>query len=113
MRVFGELRRRNVFKVSIAYAILTWLIIKTLGTLSPASGSGHRTIQFVVLALILCFPVIVLFARAYEITPEGLRPASQVERTQNMARETGRKLNQALITLVAIALLVLLVDRLL
>ena len=112
MRVFGAPRSRNVFKVSLAYVILAWLIIKTVGSLSPVSAAGHRATQFIVLALILCFPVIVLIARAYDITPDGLKPTSQLERTQSMTRETGRKLNLALITLVAVALLVLLLDRL-
>ena len=62
MRVFGELRRRNVFKVSVAYTILSWLLVKLGDTLSPLIGVGDRAIQIFIMVLILGFPVIVLFA---------------------------------------------------
>jgi Na+/melibiose symporter-like transporter len=106
MRVFGELRRRNVFKVSVGYTILAWLLVKLVDSLLPVIGAGDRAIQIFTLLLILCFPVIVLFAWAYEITPEGLKPTSQVDKTQSITRETGRKLNYALLVLLGIAAVV-------
>lgn len=111
MHVFGELRRRNIFKVSVGYAILGWLLIKLVDSLSPVLGTDERAVQIFALLLILCFPVIVLFAWAYEITPEGLKPTSQVERTKSITRETGRKLNYIVLSLLVIAVLVLLADR--
>jgi hypothetical protein len=63
--IFGELRRRNVFKVSVAYAILSWLLVRLFDTLSPLIGAGDRAIQILTLLLILGFPIIVLFAWAY------------------------------------------------
>ena len=111
MRVIGELRRRNVFKVSVAYTILAWLLVKLADTLSPAIDAGDRAIQILTLLLILGFPVIVLFAWACEITPEGLRPTSKVDRTQSITAETGRKLNVAVLVLLGIAAIVLLVEK--
>jgi hypothetical protein len=111
MHVFGELRRRNVFKVSVAYTILSWLLIKLVDTLSPAIGAGDRAIQIFTMVLILGFPVIVLFAWAYEITPGGLRPTSQVDKTQSITKETGRKLNYALFILLGIAAVVFLAEK--
>lgn len=111
MRVIGELRRRNVFKVSVAYTILAWLLVKLADTLSPAIGAGDRAMQIVTLLLILCFPVIVLFAWACEITPEGLKPTSKVDRTQSITAETGRKLNVAVLVLLGIAAIVLLAEK--
>ena len=111
MRVFGELRRRNIFKVSVAYAILSWLLVRLVDTVSPFIGAGDRTLQIFTMALILGFPIIVLFAWAYEITPGGLKPTSQVDKTQSITRETGRKLNFALLILLAIAAIVYLVDK--
>lgn len=108
MRVFGELRRRNVCKVCVGYTILAWLLVKLFDSLSPALGTGDRAIQVFAMLLILGFPVIVLFAWAYEITPEGLKPTSQVEKTQSITRQTGRKLNYILMALLIIAAIVIL-----
>ena len=111
MRVFGELRRRNVFKVSVGYTILGWLLVRLFDSLAPAIGTGDRAIQVFAMLLILGFPVIVLFAWAYEITPEGLKPTSQVEKTQSITKETGRKLNYLLTVLLAIAAVVILAEN--
>jgi hypothetical protein len=107
VRVFGELRRRNVFKVSVAYTVLSWLLVKLVDALSPVIGAGDRVIQIVTLLLILGFPVIVLFAWACELTPEGVRPTSSVEKSKSITAETGRKLNVVLVTLLVIAAIVL------
>ena len=111
MRVFGELRRRNVFKVSVAYSILSWLLVRLTDTLSPVIGAGDRAIQILTLLLILGFPVVVLFAWACEITPEGLKPTSQVDRSNSITEETGRKLNYALLILLSIVAIVLLAEQ--
>ena len=106
MSVFGELRRRNVFKVSVAYAIVSWLLIKLVDALSPIVGAGDRVIQILTLLLILGFPVIVLFAWSCELTHEGLKPTSQIDKSQSITAETSRKLNYVLATLLVIAAIV-------
>ena len=113
MRVFGELRRRNVFKASVAYTILAWLLVKLVDVLSPAINPGDRALQILGLIFILGFPIVVLFAWAYEITPEGIRPTSHVDKSKSITTETGRKLNFILLTLLAIASVVLLAENLL
>lgn len=95
----------------MAYTILAFVLVRLLDILSPVIGTGQRAIQVFTVALILGFPVIVLFAWAYEITPEGLKPTSQVDKTQSITRETGRKLNLAVAVLFAVAVAVLLADR--
>jgi hypothetical protein len=107
------MRRRNVFKVSVAYTILSWLLIKFVDSLSPVTGTNDRVIQIVTMVLILAFPIIVLFAWAYEITPVGLKPTSQVDKTQSITAETGRKLNYTLLILLGIAAVVFLVENIL
>ena len=111
MRVLGELRRRNVFKFSVAYTILSWLLVKLVDTLSPAINPGDRVLQILGLIFILGFPIAVLFAWAYEITPEGIRPTSHVDKSKSITTETGRKLNFILLTLLAVASVVLLVEN--
>jgi len=100
--VFGELRRRNVFKVSVAYVIVSWLLVKLVDALLPLLGGSDRVIQILTLLLILGFPVIVLFAWSCELTHEGLKPTSQIDKTQSITR----KLNYALGTLFVIAAIV-------
>ena len=112
MRVFGELRRRNVFKVSVAYTILSWLLVRLIDILTPTVGAEDRVIQILTLVLILGFPVIVLFAWAYELTPDGLRPTSHVDKSKSITVETGKKLNYILLAILAIAAAVLLADML-
>ena len=107
----AELRRRNVFKVSVAYTILSWMLIRMVSALTPALGTGDRVIQIFTLLLILCFPVIVLFAWAYEFTPEGFKLTSNVEKTNSITAETGRKLNYLLLALVALAMAVFIVEN--
>lgn len=111
MHVFGELRRRNVFKVCVGYAILVWLLVRLFDSVSPAFGTDERAVHIFALLLLLAYPVIVLFAWAYEITPEGLKPTSQVDKTQSITRETGRKLNYVLLVLLAVAAVVFLADQ--
>ena len=111
MRLFGELRRRNVFKVCVAYAVLSWLLVKLIDALSPMIGAGDRLIQILTLVLILGFPVIVLFAWAYEITPEGLKPTSQVDKSKSITADTGRKLNYLVFIILGIATVVLVAEN--
>ena len=106
-----ELRRRNVFKASVAYTILSWLLVKLVDTLSPAINQGDRVLQILGLIFILGFPIAVLFAWAYEITPEGIRPTSHVDKSKSITTETGRKLNFILLTLFAVASIVLLAEN--
>ena len=103
MQVLGELRRRNVFKVSVAYLLLAWLLIRMANAMIGIPGSGDRIVQILTLVLILGFPIIVLFAWSCEITPTGLRPTSQIDKTQSITTETGRKLNYVLLALLALA----------
>jgi hypothetical protein len=103
MRIFGEMRRRNVFKVSVVYVLSSWLLIRLVNSLTFDSGLADRGVQILTLLLILGFPVVILFAWAYEITPQGLKPTAGVLKTQSITAETGRKLNYLLLALIALS----------
>ncbi len=103
MQVIGELRRRNVFKVSVAYMLLSYLLIRMASAVTGFPETGGRIVQILTLVLILGFPIIVLFAWSCELTTEGLRPTSQVKRSKSITSETGRKLNYVLLALLALA----------
>ena len=69
---FSELKRRNVYKVAVAYAVVSWLIIQVATQLFPFFEIPNWAVRLVVLILILGFPVALILAWAFEITPEGI-----------------------------------------
>ncbi len=102
MSIFAELKRRNVIRVAIAYVITAWLILQVadvvLGNIE-APGWVFRTILLVV---ILGFPLAMIFAWAFELTPEGLKRESEVDRAQSVTQQTGRKLDRAIIAVLVV-----------
>lgn len=111
MALVGELRRRNIFKVSMAYTIVSWITVQVADVILPTFQAPDWVMQVLVLFLILAFPVAVLLAWAFELTPQGLKPTSDVDQTQSITVETGQKLNHVVIALLGIAVVVLIIDN--
>ena len=111
MALVGELRRRNIFKVSLAYMIVSWITVQVADVILPTFQAPDWVMQVLVLFLILAFPVAVLLAWAFELTPQGLKPTSDVDQTQSITVETGQKLNHVVIALLGIAVVVLIIDN--
>jgi len=107
----GELRRRNIFKVSLAYAIVSWLLVQIADVILPTFNAPGWVMQVLILFLILTFPIAVLLAWAYELTPTGLVATADVDRTQSITVQTGHKLNHIVIALLGIAVVFLVVDN--
>jgi adenylate cyclase len=76
---FGELKRRNVYKVAIAYAIVAWLLIQAASILFPTFEAPSWMMKIFVTLAILGFPIALLFAWAFELTPEGLKRTEDVD----------------------------------
>ena len=113
MSLFSELRRRNVLKVALLYVfaslLILWIVDRAIsGFVMPAWTS-----QFVLLLLIIGFPVALSFAWVYEITPQGLKKGVDVDQTQSIVYKTGQKLNAAVAVLGVLGLAALLGERLL
>ncbi len=108
--LFTELRRRNVFKVGAAYAIVAWLLIEVSSVLLPTFNAPEWIMQVFTLFVILGFPVALLLAWAYEITPEGIKADSDVPR-DNITPATGQRLNYAIVGLLVLAVGVMFVDN--
>ena len=105
---FAELRRRNVYKVAVAYAIVAWLLIQVATQTFPFFEIPNWCVRLVIVLLLLGFPIAVILAWAYELTPEGIKRTEDVAPEQSIKRGTGRKLNSLIIgvLLCAIAFLV-------
>jgi len=107
LSLFTELKRRNVFRVAAAYIIVGWLLLQVSDTLVPALHLPEVFNSAVAFILIIGFPIAVILAWAYEITPEGLKKEIEVDRSQSITDRTGRKLDFAIITVLAIAIVYL------
>lgn len=107
MSLVSELKRRNVFKVTAAYIIVAWLLLQISDTLVPALRLPVWFHSGVAFLLIMGFPVAIIFAWAFELTPEGLKKEKEVDRSQSITHETGKKMNFAIIAVLAIAVVFL------
>ena len=70
---FGELKRRNVYKVGVAYAVVAWLLMQIASQIFPFFEIPNWVVRLVVLLLIIGFPVALIIAWAFEVTPEGVK----------------------------------------
>ena len=111
MSFFAELKRRNVFKVGIAYGIVAWLLIQVSDALVPALHLPEWFNSGVAFVLILGFPIAVIFAWAFEMTPEGIKKEKDVDRSQSITTVTSQKLNNAIIGLLVVTLGYFAIDK--
>jgi len=100
---FAELKRRNVYKVAVAYAVVSWLLIQVATQVFPFFEIPNWAVRLVVLLLILGFPVALILSWAFEITPEGIKRESEVAHEQSTARHTGRRIVGLTIVVAVIA----------
>ncbi len=105
--LLSELRRRNVFRVATVYLIASWLLIQVAETVFPALQLPEWTVTFIVVVLAILFPIAVIFAWAFELTPEGLRKTAEVEPASSITARTGQKINYLIIGILAAAVLFL------
>src|SRR5947199_8416993 len=76
---FAELKRRNVYKVAVAYAIVGWLLVQVTTQVFPIFEIPNWALRLIVLAIIVGFPVALVIAWAFELTPEGLKRTEDVD----------------------------------
>jgi TolB-like protein len=111
MPFLEELKRRNVVKVALAYLALGWLVIEVTATVTPLLNLPAWLPQVVLWIGIVGFPFVAVFAWIFELTPEGLKRESELERPSAGARTTARRIDYVTMVLVALAVLVFAVDR--
>ena len=103
-KLLQELKRRNVFRVSVAYIVVAWLIIQVIETVSDPLGLPDWTEAFFIVLLLAGLPVIVLFSWAFELTPDGLKKTKDVDTSESVTSVTGKKLNHTIIIVLVLAL---------
>src|ERR687887_364540 len=90
---FGELKRRNVYRVAVAYGVVAWLLIQIASQVFPFFDIPNWAVRLIVLLLAIGFPVALILAWAFELTPEGIKHTEAVAPGESMMPRTGRKLD--------------------
>lgn len=111
MSFFNELKRRNVFRVGFAYAVVGWLVAQVADLAFESFGAPDWVMKTLLFLLLIGFMAALFIAWAYEITPEGVKRAEDVHPNQSVTHQTGRKLDRLVIVVLLLSVAVLLFDR--
>jgi len=111
LTIFAELKRRNVFRVAIAYVVASWVLIQIIDVVSPVFEIPEWAPKLIFVLLAIGLVPALVFAWAFELTPEGIKKDSEVDRSASVAHETGRKLNYVITGFLFVAVSLLLVER--
>jgi TolB-like protein len=101
---FEELKRRNVVRVGVVYLIAAWLLAQVADLMLESFHAPDWVIQAILVVLIIGFPLALIFAWAYELTPEGLKREKDVDRSQSITHKTGHTLDRSIIAILVVAL---------
>ncbi|WP_395075816.1 tetratricopeptide repeat protein [Hyphococcus sp.] len=111
-KLFNELGRRNVFRVAGVYGVVGWLLAQVAATLENAIGLPSWFDGFVVATLLIGFPVAMILAWAFEMTPEGMKPTASVPEGASITAKTGKTLDYVIIGGLALVAVMIVADRL-
>jgi hypothetical protein len=98
---FAELKRRNVYKVAVAYAVVAWLLVQITTQVFPIFEIPNWALRLIVLAIIIGFPIALVIAWAFELTPEGIKRTEDVD----LAAQTRQKPHAWIYVVIVAALL--------
>src|SRR5262244_562821 len=109
--LFTELKRRNVIRATILYLGAVWALAQGISQLGPPLGAPEWALRWFLVAAGIGFPFWIAFAWFYEFTPEGLMRESEIDPAKSITYHSGRKLDFAIIGVLAVAVVLLLTDR--
>jgi len=101
---FNELKRRNVIKVTVAYIVMAWLVMQVADVILNNIVAPGWVFHVLLLFLAVGFPFAIFFAWAFELTPDGIKKEIDVDRSQSITKQTGRKLDFTIIAILVLAL---------
>ncbi len=111
MSIFAELKRRNVFRVGIAYVLMGWVLLQGADFGFDLIGAPNWVIQALSIVVVIGLPIALFFAWAFEMTPEGIKREADVDRTQSITPKTGRKLDYFIIGVLGLVIVFMAVER--
>ena len=111
MSFISELKRRNVFKVGIAYAITSWIVLQLTDVVGNILALPEWVPKLILLLLVAGLAPALILAWAFELTPEGVKREKDIDPSQSITPQTGKKLNNTILVLMALAIGYLLFDK--
>ena len=111
MSFFNELKRRNVFRVGIAYVLTGWLLLQAADFAFDLIGAPNWVIQAISVVVVIGLPIALIFAWAFEMTPEGIKREADVDRGESITPRTGRKLDTTIIAILVLVIITMAVER--
>ncbi len=111
MSLFEELKRRNVLRVAIAYLAGGWLLVQIVDTISPAFNLSDSAVRVTVIVFAIGLIPTLIIAWAFELTPDGLKKDSDVDRSHSFTPQTGKKLDRIIMVVLALALSYFVFDK--
>ncbi len=111
MSLFEELKRRNVFRVGVAYIVASWVLLQVADLVLETIKAPEWVLQALLLFVVLGFIAAMIVAWAYEITPDGIKRESKVEKNESITRETAARLDRITIGLLVAVVAIILVER--
>lgn len=108
---FSELKRRNVVRVAIAYAVVAWASLQFIDIVAPLMGLPEVFQKGVLVLLAVGFPIALIISWAYEVTPDGVMKTAEVDKSKSVTHGTGQKINKLIIGSLVLAVGFLLFDK--
>jgi TolB-like protein/Tfp pilus assembly protein PilF len=109
---FAELKRRNVLRAAAFYAASAWLLVQVATQVFPFFHIAEWVVRWIVVAASIGFPFAMMFSWFYEWTPHGIQRESEIPPNESITRQTGKKLDRWIIAILALAVVLLLADKL-
>ena len=111
MSLFEELKRRNVFRVGLAYVLVAWVGLQGADFVLDLIGAPDWVIRALAVAVAMGLPVALIMAWAFELTPEGIKREHEVDRGASITPSTGRRLDRVIIILLGLVVAWFLFDE--
>lgn len=111
MSFFAELKRRNVFRVGLAYAVIAWVALQVVDFVVQLVAAPNWVLQIAFLVAAIGLFAAVIASWVFEMTPEGVKRESQVDRSASITPQTGRKLDRLIIVFLAVAVVLLVGEK--
>jgi len=108
---FGELKRRNVFRVGLAYIVVSWIALQFVDVVQDPLNLPAWLPKVVIVLLAIGFPIALIISWAFELTPDGLMKTASVDKSESITPNTGQKINKLIISGLTLAVVLLLAER--
>jgi TolB-like protein/Tfp pilus assembly protein PilF len=111
MNLFNELKRRNVFRMGIAYVVVAWVLLQAIDFALDLISAPNWVLQVFFIAALVGLPIVLIVSWVFEMTPDGIKLESEIDRSESVTQSTGHKLDRTIITFLAFAVVLLLAER--